>query len=149
MRGWVKRFEDGKKIYGTDDKVLMKKISWSKGRLEGIVGVDVYHDEHLMVVDCGLGKYWQSDDMVAMFAPKSTVPGRCVVRRVCRKIREDDVGCVLVSSKKDNTTTYKITMSDEGLNQEIITDAMVGKWFIFELDTDTFFTRCYLSERRI
>jgi hypothetical protein len=149
MRGWVKRFEDDKKIYGTDDLVVLGKASWRNSRNHGLVAVDIFHDDRVMKVECGLGEYWQSDTFVASFAPRQTVAGKCIQRRVCRQIKEKDVSKYVGFKNEGNVTTCVITNEEGYLNRELITDDMVGQWLVFELDTESLVVRVFVSNGKV
>jgi len=82
MYGWIKHFTDGTKEVGTDDNIRQKKASWTKGRLQNMLGAEV-HAGNVQLVIMGAGEYWQSNDYdVDVFQKVPTM----VIRRLQHKI---------------------------------------------------------------
>lgn len=62
MDGWIKYFAWGEPEYGADNQVAKKLASWSKGRLDNMIGAKLYHNDICRISIVGAGQYHQSDD---------------------------------------------------------------------------------------
>lgn len=101
--GWTKRFSDGTIETGSDNEVKARKASWRKGRLEGLVAVDLCMNNRIVALQAGEGDWWQADDYVAPLVA-GTVTGTLTARRTMRKLTEQDIGkWIVVEMTKDKT----------------------------------------------
>ena len=111
MYGWIKLFADGTKEVGTDYDVSRKKASWSRGRLEGMVGAEIIHGNKSIAIYAP-GVFWQSDDYEITVHPNSKPELK--VRRLQKQIEKMDY-----------------------LHFNINPDKDCGKWLTIELDITT------------
>ena len=80
-RGWIKRFPDGLEV-GSDRDVSTKTASWTKGRLDNMIGAEVHYDGFHISMH-GPGVYWESEDYEIEIGGKYSRP---VSRRIQKKI---------------------------------------------------------------
>ena len=79
--GWVKHFIDGTIEHGSDLLVEQGKASWSRGRLEGIDRVEIWHQGRFIAIQ-GPGEYWQSDTFeVGVLESDSQLVSRTIYRK--------------------------------------------------------------------
>lgn len=135
MYGWIKHFADGTEVIGTDHDVQKKKTSWSKGRLTGMIGVEVIHGNKRMAIFTP-GEFWQSDDYDVNLLDSTPI---LVTRRLQYKIQGMDGLCE--KQQPDNVVFCK---GDS--NFDI---GRVGKWLTLELDIKTGKISCNVKENRI
>lgn len=96
MNGWIKHFTDRSFQTGYDKDIEARNSSWTHGKLDGICGVYLKHNDTVITLR-GVGEYWQSDDYdVVVF---DTTPER-VIRRVQKKITDFDYFLRMVTTNK-------------------------------------------------
>lgn len=153
MGYWVKLFETGKTVSGTDKDVNAGLASWSQSRLDKMVGADLYHkdihhDIHISVR--GKGDYWQSDTLEAVFPFNLS---RTVKRRIEKQINVEDAWFSIY--QKDSTAVITFgTLSDtvHYTSPDIIKFCQkedINKWLILEVDVCTYQIKYYISDNRI
>lgn len=108
MNGWIKYFAFGEPEYGQDKDILRKKASWSKGRLENMIGAEVYHNNFRVIKISGPGQYHQSDDFEISMLKSIPVHK---VRRLQKKIKEQDV--FIVGDITENKTISLFTAPED------------------------------------
>jgi len=145
MHGWIKHFSDGTSEVGSDRAVRSHRASWTRGRHEGMVSVDLHWNGMLYTLSCGEGEYFQSDTMTALFSPGQKMPGKMQTRRISRQLNENDVGKFISHNRIDSVTIVRL--SDEEDSTEIVT-SMIGKWLILELTAETGDVRIVIQSAR-
>lgn len=110
--GWVKHYITGAVAIGSDELVGKGKASWRNSSSNGINKVSLFHNGKSYVLDTGKGEYWQSDSYTAIASPEQTSPGKLQVRRVERKLTEEDVGKWLFL-EVDAHGSVKVSLQDE------------------------------------
>jgi len=93
--GWIKHFNDGTLETGWDQDIVTKKSSWSKGRLDGLVGVDIIVSDLMssLSVPGGIGAWHQSDSYVSVMSMLGKpVPAKLKHRQVQYRLQPDDIG---------------------------------------------------------
>lgn len=148
MNGWIKRFADNSLETGSDDDVMRRISSWRRGRLDGIVGVELHHDNTNLYID-GTGEFWQSDDYEVLMLKSEP---ELVKRRIQKKIHDNDI-YMHVSSMAGIKVVSFLDWSKrlEGGTDEIkkITEDLIGKWFTLEYHLKTKGVMMSFRENRI
>jgi len=61
--GWIKKFEDGTSELGYDHLIEEKKASWTRGRQDGIMSVEMSHGDLYTCIDSDIpAEYYQYDE---------------------------------------------------------------------------------------
>lgn len=131
MNGWIKKFADGSIETGSDDLVKRKLASWSKGRLDHLVEVELHQNGFEVTLE-GTGEFWQSDDYDC---DVGGLTSSLVMRRIQKKINKHDrfLGISGYGPYKNfRLFSYKINPREENIRR--ISEAMVGKWFTIEVN---------------
>jgi hypothetical protein len=149
MGYWLKSFEDGEIIQGTDKDIDAKVVSWSQGRLDGMNGVDIHHNDICLGL-VGKGKYWQSDTIEVIFPFELN---HIIKRRIEKQINSDDTW-FSVYRKENNMIISFGTISDtiRYTSPDIITFCQkenVGKWLVLEMDVRTCELKYYISDNKV
>jgi hypothetical protein len=144
MNGWIKKFGDGTKEVGTDELVRAKRASWSRGRLSGMIGVELHHGASHVFLD-GTGKFWQSDDYeVLLLEPTPTLK----TRRLQKKIEPMDR--FFCWDHVNGLHTFVIAHTAEGCwHHTHIERRHIDHWFTIELDVTTGQVTFSYQEQRI
>lgn len=144
MGYWLKRFADGSEIRGTDRAVALRIASWSRSRLDGMVGVELEQHGFVLRID-GPGDFWQSDSYEAVFpGPGSTL----IKRQIQRRIGETDTHFRCAVGDGAATVVFNGGLL-EGGKWVPIRPSMRGQWLILEYDVRTRKARYYLRGSRI
>ena len=147
MQGWVKHFDDGASEVGADRLVRQHKASWTNGRHKGLIAVDLHWNNKLYTLSMGKGEYWQSDTMVSVFRPNTTVPGEMLTRRISRRLNQDDLGKYICHTRHDSVLRVWLDTESPDSATEV-TELLIGKWLILELDTKTESPRIVIQSAR-
>jgi len=152
--GWIKYFTelvDPKTTAitfetGYDEDVKNKTASWSRGRLDNIDKVTLFH-EHYKIAITGDGNYWQSDTYNAVFGQQPQL----VKRRIEKQILEDDLFFEVLKLHNDKTQylTFLKEKDDDFDLLVPIDKFQIGKWLIFELNLVKNNISYYFSNNRI
>jgi len=138
MGYWIKQYADGSHYKGDDLAVAAKTATWRGSKGEGIIGVDLEHDEFYVSIH-GPGEYWQSDTMEALF------PGtgqRVVQRRIERRIEQCDL-YFIEQSNRENKMTISFNKEDKG-RPVPLKPRQVGSWLVLEIDLQQKLIRRYV-----
>jgi len=148
MNGWIKLFADGTKEIGSDELVQKGLASWSKGRLVNMVGVELHHDDRIVILE-GTGKFWQSDDYMARMSQNGT--SDLVTRRIQKLIYDDDAWMLIdhVNQFSRYKIVNRITHGINGFISKRKILSQMGKWLTIEMDVKTGRTIFRFSDRRI
>jgi hypothetical protein len=146
MGYWFKSFEDGEIIQGTDNDVYAKMVSWCRGRLDGMSGADVVHNDiHIGII--GKGEYFQSDTIETVFPSDVS---HIIKRRIEKQINVDDkTYSTLRIPGKGLLVEFGKTCPnqvDEIIN---VDNKDIGKWLVVEMDLRTSKFKCYMSENKV
>ncbi len=149
MGSWTKRFADGSLLHGEDKDVAQGLASWSKSRLDQMVGTELSHDGYSIEI-YGPGEYWQSDTYESVFLGSGV---ELTQRRIERKITSLDYGFVALLSTPKATRLYSksgawFLNAGKWKVVEII-PSMVGKWMVLEYDVRKKVARYFISETRL
>lgn len=66
MDGWVKVFTDGSQEKGLDLDIAAGTASWSQGRFEGLVEVQLHHGDRVAVLSVPEASEWHQFDRMAV-----------------------------------------------------------------------------------
>lgn len=131
MFGWVKHFADGTTERGDDSLVARRAASWSRGRLDSLVRVELHQGTIQATIE-GLGEYWQADTYEARIGVNE---GVLVQRMICKKLTEDDKFLIhsrphLHHMKIETTGHVGPYMTP---NVDMVKEDQVGQWLIIEM----------------
>lgn len=143
MHGWIKHFVDGTKEIGTDFDARMKRVSWSRGRLTGMIAAEIIHGNKRMAI-ISPGRFWQSDDYeVNIYEPTPSLR----VRRLQRQIRKED-HMMIVQREADSIV---VNVSSMYLSNAAAFDlaGYEGKWITIEYNLQTRKFKCGIEENMI
>ena len=150
MGGWVKVFDDKTFEMGTDPDVKNGLASWSRGRLDHMVGVSVKSgDQHIAIK--GSGEYWQSDDFeVPVFSNDSVL----ITRRIMKRIETGERIFTILQTEHSTMITVSnllLGMDETDLerNLQILPKDSVDKWLVLEYLIPSKTVRWYLSLGKI
>jgi hypothetical protein len=142
MGQWIKFFTDQTQIIGSDDLVQKGLVSWSRSRLDSMIGVTLEHNGNKLAIQ-GPGEYWQSDTL------ESVYPGPGVRERT-RQIEKKIEACDRFFRIDLGISSTTIYFGDMGKGKVIpISKDKVGQWFILELDVSKGTTRFYIRGTRL
>lgn len=143
MNGWVKYFADGSKEIGSDRDVKLKRASWSRGRLSGMTGAEIFHQNKKMAI-LAPGTFWQSDDyQVDVFEPTPSI----VTRRLQRQIQKDDHFFMVYQD--DNTLVVTPLVPDRFVEGLLDVKDQAGQWLTVEYDVKNGSFKCYVEGHMI
>lgn len=131
--GWIKIFDYGEEL-GLDDAVDRGKASWSKGKLNGMIGAAIKDKKVGLVAIHGQGEYWQSDDFEVNLSENT--PKR-IKRRIQKKVDSSDIMICLDDSSPDYRIFRFIKPKDtEEFFRGVlpIPHNVIGSWFTVEVD---------------
>ena len=145
MDSWIKYFSDSSTEIGSDFLIQNKQASWSKGRLDSIIKVQIISNNYTVEL-CGSGNWWQSDDFIAKIHQQ---PIR-IRRRIQKQIFDTD--CFIVADIKPEGTAISVcdilNIADSKKFYKI-PRSYVGCWCVVEINEQTLKTCCYLSKEKI
>lgn len=135
---WVKIFDDGTTEVGTDSAIASKQASWSRGRLQDIVRVDLATRYNAATLQVGQTEWHQFDRFIAT-VQEGQLQSQLVYRAIQAKILPEFLGRYLISH--DNMWT----LVEHGGDLQI-TESLIGQWItlVMPVDKDPYIT---LSER--
>ena len=147
--GWTKYFLDSQIEDGQDYDVANKTASWSRGRLDNMMAVDLSHDS-LYISIAGLGDFWQSDDYEVCIGdswPSITT------RRLQKQLK---LGDIFIRATHDNNRELVLAVgnikelaSSYDNNIYMLTNNDIHQWLTVEMNLMTKKTRYYLAEHKI
>lgn len=136
MHGWVKHFADGTKEIGSDRAVRLKRASWSRGRLNDMVGAEIIHGSKRLAI-LTPGEFWQSDDYdVNIFEPTPSL----AIRRLQYKIQRGDS---LRAEWLEDSLVLRPGIGFFALEKDI------GRWMTLELNVRTGEINYSIQEQKI
>lgn len=146
--GWVKVFADGTFQEGGDKLVSMKLASWSRGRLTGMIGVQMFSD-YLYLNLSGPGEYWQSDDYTCTFQlgeSQSSLESRRIMKRVDATDKAIQIfgegGPALEAAVESDTLSLR-----DG-KVILLEPKHIGQWFVLQMNITTNTTEYYFAGER-
>lgn len=143
--GWIKHFEDGKKEFGFDEAIKEGFGSWSKGRLEGMVGASLAYGGVEITVE-GTGDYWQAD---VYEVREDSLEPRLVRKVLAKQISDTDDVCIACPSAGPECRTLLISGSEVSLaGDRVSSGARVGDWVGLVIETDSYGVGLYVSAER-
>jgi len=130
--GWIK-YKNKDIIYGYDDLVDSRLVSWSAGEcyLDRCILIDDYE---LSII--GTGQYWQSDDYYCYLTN-----GLSKSERYTRRMQ--------VFMEPDSKFIFSYSRAGVIYSEEISALGCENKWFTVELDVKTKGIRRYFSLEKI
>ena len=147
--GWIKYYLNGETYEGYDHEVIVRKKSWSKSSLSGMVRTKLIHDGVSASIH-GLGNFWQSDLLEVPMRLNNTVRPRWVKRRISKQILKSDK--YLTIEHKANHTSYNL-LDMPNINRIAniipIPDSLEGYWLVVTIDPDTLKVEHYFSKDRV
>lgn len=126
--GWVKYFANGKKELGYDQLVKERKASWSKGRLDNMIAVELHHNGTTIAIE-GTGQFWQSDTMETDLFSLNT---QFVKRTLSKKIHERDTGFTI-----NNGTVKFFALRALEDNIFFTREEDIGKTFVLQIECNS------------
>lgn len=148
MQGYIKHFTDGSTEKVTDDLVMKKQASWSRGKLDNMSAADL-HMSGLLLTISGQGSYWVADDMMNIYrGPNITVPSQFLARRLQKQITEDEVNkWATLEIRKNSYHMYMASKEGPSAAYKILPEH-VGQWLTLELDLDKKTVRYRLANNK-
>lgn len=114
MGSWVKIFKDQTKEHGSDKDIELKKASWSKGRLDNIISVQLFEKSVCCVLSVPNTEWYQYDRYMASLSVGSQ--SFRSARVVQAKITPSHVGKYISSSYAPGALLIEInTKSKNGI----------------------------------
>ena len=129
---WQKIFVDGSTEDGHDKKIARGEASWSKGRLDGIVEVNLSEGIVFCVLTVPNTKWHQFDRYVIPACEGTHTPTR-IYRAVQAEVQEHHVGMFVVCQHANGRFFWAIVAHSKAPETDYcfnkpITEAQVGKW---------------------
>lgn len=154
-QGWIKHFKDGTSEVGFDYLVESRKVSWQRGRLDGLVAIDLYVGPIIATLSAGEKDYWQSDTMVAKFSPFKKVKGEYLVRRIQCRLTNEDIGKYVYRYQYPYGNRFMIKLGEPSeLPPAYLTDSWlvkqehIGRWLVVSGNLETKALNVSLEKRR-
>lgn len=124
MSHWIKYFSDGKQETGSDRHVREGRASWSRGRLDSMIGVMLHFVQKYVTLQ-GEGPFWQRD----IFTSSYNLPSRRVARQIGKKIHHGEEGWASLHRRKPGVFTIQIDR-EQSPNSTHITEADIGSYLV-------------------
>jgi hypothetical protein len=126
MSAWIKIFKDGSSEHGTDLEVDTGKASWTKGRLDSIVEVQISNKAIVACLTLSETEWYQFDRFIIDFDTQEktrvfkVIQGKITRKHVGKYLRETHINTCMYNFFLDNKTS-----SDRDI---FITKDMVDLW---------------------
>ena len=132
MGAWIKLFDDGSRELGTDHQIECGLASWSRGRLDGILEVQLANRGILASLSVPKTNWHQFDHFIAQVQVGKVVPER-LFRVVQAELKAEHKGMFLLR-EWNGTFIYWISVEPSTKKDSVeITEEMIGKWITLVL----------------
>jgi hypothetical protein len=135
---WIKTFSDNTQEIGTDLLIRNNLASWTNGRLDDIVEVDLYMLPLRVNVKIENTEYYQFDRYSAQVEINSKIVPTRVGRAIQAKITNEHVGKYLLYNIIRNNA-YLVITARKTKNSILITNKLVDQWATVSLTKQGFF----------
>lgn len=156
--GWIKHFADGTVELGHDHLVRARKASWTNGRINDLVAVEIRHGEMNISLYGGLGNWWQSDTMIARYGKnrdgsKHVSQPTFLTRRIEYQISQDDVGKLMGIWVYKNSLSTVVRLGNKKTIKHAhvirnITEEHVGMWIIAAIQVQEMNFKIHFSDNK-
>jgi len=124
MSHWIKYFSDGKEETGSDRHIMQGQASWSRGRLDSMIGVMLHYAKKYVTLQ-GEGPFWQKDIVSSSY----NLPPRRIARQIGKKIHSGEEGWASLHRRKPGVFTIQIDRA-QSPNSTHITEADFGSYLV-------------------
>lgn len=125
MSHWIKYFSDGKEETGSDKDIRQSRASWSRGRLDSMIGVMLHFAQKYVTLQ-GEGPFWQKD----IFTSSYNLPSRRVARQIGKKIHRGEEGWASLRQGKLGVFTIQIDREQSSKSATQITEADINSYLV-------------------
>lgn len=136
MPGWIKKFSDGSTERGSDTDVQAGRATWSRGRLDSMVGASISaYDLEAVIEGDRVRPFWQSDTITHDI---STGRSGLLARRIQAQVLPGDLYLAFRphNGRGQAAGIWQVLPEVAQAHVELISPSSIGAWLVLEIDLE-------------